>query len=304
MPKSPKRILFLFVDGLGIGKNDADVNPLARTWSHLESVNHGEAWTEQSDKILKIDANLSFEGLPQSGTGQATLFTGENCSELAGKHFGPYPHSKTKSAIAEKNIFQRLLERGFKKDELSFLNAYPDRFFSFVEKTGRWTVTTLACKSSGIKLREKDDVLSANAITADLTGQGWSRIGHDLPFISPKEAGRRLMKLAQAHSFSLFEYYLTDKAGHSLDMERANSTISHLDKLVSGVLDQINPDEDLLVITSDHGNIEDMSTKTHTRNPVPLILYPPMDTDDLEVESLVDVVHLILHVLTPPQNLT
>jgi len=48
------------------------------------------------------------EGLPQSGTGQATLFTGVNCAERVGRHFGPYPHSTTHEILRDHNLFRRV----------------------------------------------------------------------------------------------------------------------------------------------------------------------------------------------------
>jgi 2,3-bisphosphoglycerate-independent phosphoglycerate mutase len=47
--------------------------------------------------------------------------------------------------------------------------------------------------------------------------------------------------------------------------------LGKLDQLFHGLLQHLDFDNTTLVITSDHGNIEDMSTKTHTNNPVPLI---------------------------------
>ena len=59
-----------------------------------------------------IDARLGVEGLPQSGTGQAALFTGVNAPRLAGRHYGPYPHSKTRPALTADNVFSRILRLG------------------------------------------------------------------------------------------------------------------------------------------------------------------------------------------------
>ncbi len=290
MSKSPKHILFVFLDGLGLGANNPEINPLAHSWPALESLNNGNPWTIESNSLLGIDANLDMDGLPQSGTGQASLFTGINCAHLAGRHFGPYPHSKTKSVIAEKNIFQQLIEKDIDKSELAFANAYPDRFFSFVEKTGRWTVTTLCCKSSGIKLRTKKDVLEGQAVTADLTGKGWLRAGHDLPHITAKEAGRRVAHIAKQNRFTLFEYYLTDKAGHGLDMDRAMRCVEDVDHLFAGISESLDFEESLLLVTSDHGNLEDISVKTHTRNFVPLVKKGICSAHFSEVSSLTDIV--------------
>jgi phosphopentomutase len=47
--------------------------------------------------------------------------------------------------------------------------------------------------------------------------------------------------------------------------------LERFDALLGGLLEDIDLSESLLVLTSDHGNIEDLSTKTHTRNPVPCL---------------------------------
>jgi phosphopentomutase len=47
--------------------------------------------------------------------------------------------------------------------------------------------------------------------------------------------------------------------------------LASLDRFVGALLDRLDPARDLLVLASDHGNLEDLGTKTHTRNPVPLV---------------------------------
>jgi bisphosphoglycerate-independent phosphoglycerate mutase (AlkP superfamily) len=48
-------------------------------------------------------------------------------------------------------------------------------------------------------------------------------------------------------------------------------------------------------MTSDHGNIENMTERTHTRNPVPLIVFGPRENTIRErVESLEDITPAIL----------
>jgi 2,3-bisphosphoglycerate-independent phosphoglycerate mutase len=79
--------------------------------------------------------------------------------------------------------------------------------------------------------------------------------------------------LAREHAFALFEYYLTDKAGHSQSSEEAAAVLASLDRFFAGLLTHFDPGRHLLVVTSDHGNLEDLSTKSHTRNPVPLVAY-------------------------------
>ena len=276
-PSTRPTVTFVFLDGVGLGLS-GPANPFSTLdLPNFRRLAGGQRWTAEASPIAEpghvfraIDATLGVEGLPQSGTGQATLFTGVNCAALAGRHFGPYPHSTSKPIIAEQNVFVQLDALGRRG---AFANAYPDRFFQFVERRGRWTVTTLCCVEAGIPLRREADVRAGTALTADLTGAGWpTHLGLDIPVISEAEAGHRLARLSRDADLTLFEYYLTDKAGHSQDADRATAVLSALDAFFGGLLAEMD-ENGLLVVTSDHGNVEDLSTKSHTYHPVPLVAY-------------------------------
>ncbi len=271
----PAHVTFVFLDGVGLGPAISG-NPFAALdLPGFARLAGGQRWTAEARAIAEpthvfhpIDATLGMEGLPQSGTGQASLFTGVDCVERAGRHFGPYPHSTSKPVIAERNLFARLQAAGLTG---AFANAYPDRFFRFAERRGRWTVTTLCCVEAGVRLRREADLRAGEALTAELTADAWrERLGLDVPVITPPEAGRRLASLSRQSDLTLFEYYLTDKAGHSRDPDRAADVLRALDPFFGALADSTGAD-DLIVVTSDHGNLEDLGTKTHTRHPVPFV---------------------------------
>jgi hypothetical protein len=270
----------LFCDGVGIGARDPEVNPLFRARlpalrglldGELPSLHHRRVVATHTT-LIPLDATLGLPGLPQSGTGQATLFTGENGAKIVGKHFGPYLYSTLKPIVAERNILRSLLRRG---RSVRFANAFPKRFFEYVERRpGRLTATTFACLQSGVPLMRERDLLAGEAVSADLTGEGWRALGHgEIPLVDPREAGRRLARLLGMFDFVLFEYWKTDHAGHSGSMAEAVSSLEKLDALIGGILDAMDRRRDLLLLTSDHGNIEEMSTKSHTRHPVPALLH-------------------------------
>lgn len=273
------RILMLFLDGVGIGVDDPDVNPFFQArLPALRSVFDGQLphlrkpfLQSSRATVLPLDSNLGVEGLPQSGTGQTALFTGVNASRLIGKHFGPYPYSTLRPVIEEKNIFRRLKDAD---KRVYFANAYPQRFFDyFKDRMNRLTVTTLSCSYCEMPLLKADALEAGKAISADITNAGWPRMGYpQIPLIAPAEAGRRLARLSEENDFVLFEYWRTDKAGHSQSMKDAVDTLEVFDGMLQGILDAVDITETLVLITSDHGNIEDMSTKVHTRNPVPAFL--------------------------------
>jgi 2,3-bisphosphoglycerate-independent phosphoglycerate mutase len=273
------RVLMLFLDGVGIGVRDPSVNPLfAARLPALRSILGGDlpslrrrSITSGSGTVLPLDATLGVPGLPQSGTGQTSLFTGVNGAALAGKHFGPYPYSTLKPVIAARSIFRRLRDAG--KSPL-FANAFPRRFFDYVEAhKGRLSVTTLSCAAAGVPLLRAGDLFRGKAVSADITNAGWHDLGYaEIPVIAPEEAGERLAHLARDHDFVLFEYWKTDKAGHAMSAAESINVLETLDAMLAGILRAFNAARTLLLITSDHGNIEDLTVKTHTRHPVPLVL--------------------------------
>ena len=278
----PSSLLFVFLDGVGLGEENAD-NPLAvLSLPAFERLTGEQRWLRTSEAVAQprhvfraIDARLGVEGLPQSGTGQAALFTGTNAPRLAGRHYGPYPHSKTRAALAAENVFSRILRLDLPLEEpVAFANAYPARFFDYARQRDRWTVTTRCCLDADVRIRSQPELDVGLALTADLTGQAWrERLGLDVRVITEEEAGARLVQISRRHAFTLFEYYLTDKAGHSRDPERAQDVLQALDRFFAGLLSRFDSARDLLLVTSDHGNLEDLSVKSHTLNAVPLIAY-------------------------------
>ena len=240
-------------------------------------------------------------GLPQSGTGQATLFTGANCALLAGRHYGPYPHSKTKPTISSQNIFQQVKGLHLPHAEPNaFANAYPKQFFEKAKARSRWTVTTLSCIEADVKIRTLSELEKNEAITADLTRKSWrSILKLPVDVIDEKKAAEHLAAISNAHPFTLLEYYHTDKAGHSQSMAKAERTLSSLDAFFDQLYDELDFSKTLLVITSDHGNIEDLSVKSHTLNEVPLVAHGSGAHHFHRVSSIQDVTPAILAALMP-----
>ena len=269
----------LFLDGVGIGSRDRLVNPFfAARMPTLRGLLDGELpsldrprHAGRSATLLPLDATLGVPGLPQSGTGQMALLTGINGARLIGKHFGPHPYSTLRPAIDAHNVFRRVVQADGRP---AFVNAFPQRFFDVVKhRKSRLSAMTISCLSAGVPLRRAEDLARGNGVSADLTGEGWHALGHpEIPVVTPQEAGHRLAALSATSTFTLFDYWKTDHAGHARSHEEAVQILERLDGLLEGTLARIDLDETLLIVTSDHGNIEDLSTTSHTRNPVPLIL--------------------------------
>lgn len=306
MSVSVPHVIFLFVDGIGLGPPSRD-NPFSTlSLPGFARWSGGQSWTNEARPIVRpdhifrpIDATLGVGGLPQSGTGQASLFTGVNGAALAERHFGPYPHSETKPVLAGQSIFHKV--NALSRDgttNAAFANAYPDEFFQHREETGRWTVTTFCCVNAKVHLRRFEDWKEGRAITADLTGRAWKEsLGYDLTPISEAEAADRLVGLAGDHALTVFEYYLTDKAGHSQSHQRAKTVLHSFDRFLDALHERRDPVRHLVVLASDHGNLEDLSTSSHTRNPVPFIASGRGAENFTEAASILDVTPAIVRTL-------
>jgi 2,3-bisphosphoglycerate-independent phosphoglycerate mutase len=272
-------LLFIFLDGVGLGGDDPLINPLARAqMPTLERLLGGRKLLASTAPLvadratlLALDATLGVEGLPQSATGQAALLTGVNVPAKIGEHYGPKPNSAVAQILINGNLFSKL--RGLGKS-VSLLNAYPPRYFHGIHSGRRlFSSVPLAVTSAGVRLFDKDDFMAGRALSADLTGAGWvETLGFpSAPVRSPKASGELMAQLSAQYDFSLFEYWSTDYAGHRQDMTWAVRQLETLDAVLGSLL-SISDHDHLVLITSDHGNMEDLSTRRHTLASVPLLL--------------------------------
>jgi bisphosphoglycerate-independent phosphoglycerate mutase (AlkP superfamily) len=120
-------------------------------------------------------------------------------------------------------------------------------------------------------VRNKQELLAGNAITHDITRRTMHTRGYDGELISPEKAAEHLLNVAEVNDFTLFEHFLTDRAGHSGKHEKAFECLEILEQFLPRAAAFAEQPNHLFLLCSDHGNIEDLSTKTHTKNPVPLI---------------------------------
>ncbi|HEX7973105.1 MAG TPA: hypothetical protein VF498_01745 [Anaerolineales bacterium] len=272
--------LFVFLDGLGLGSDELAVNPLAAAaMPELQRLLGGQRLLAKTApletkraSLLALDACLGVAGLPQSATGQAVLLTGQNIPAAIGYHYGPKPNPPVAEFLLNGNLFSKLNRSGRRA---ALLNAYPPRYFNAVQSGLRlFSAIPLAVISAGIPLKTADDLRAGQAISADFTSQGWrDHLGlPDVPLLSPDQAGSRLAHLAEEFDFAFFEYWLSDYAGHHQNMDEALALLATFDQVLGGLLDAWNDEAGLILFTSDHGNLEDLSTRRHTLNPVPALL--------------------------------
>lgn len=310
---SDDRILLIFVDGVGLGPASESNplttvatptltgllgGPLTRETCRRLSENPGGDRNPDGPVLVALDARLGVEGLPQSATGQTALFTGVNAPEHVGRHVTAFPGPQLKALINEHGLLRRARKAGL---EVTFANAYTDRYFERVEteRRGRHSATTLTALAAGLRLRSVEELLEGEAVTWDVTrhrfGGSRSQPGTLTP-VAPEEAGRHLASMAARHHLTLWETFLTDLAGHRRFEVTPEEALTRIDGLLGGVLAH-RPRELTVVLTSDHGNVEDDRHTTHTKNPVPLLALGPRAERFRSLRRLTDVAPMILEVL-------
>jgi hypothetical protein len=292
------RLLFIFLDGIGLGENNPVTNPFARArMPKLNQLLEGRSLLKDAApfqgeyaSLLAIDPAVGVSGLPQSATGQAILLTGINIPAALGYHYGPKPNPEVAAYLKEATLFSRITKESRKA---ALLNAYPPRYFDGIDSGKRlYSSIPLAVINAGLPLFRHDDLFAGRALSADFTGEGWrTMLGfRDAPVMEANEAGRKLASLAKEYDFSLFEYWASDYAGHKQQMENAIELMETFDGVLGGLADAW--EDGLILVTSDHGNMDDLSTRKHTDANVPALVIGDKAAREEFTRDMKDLTHI------------
>jgi 2,3-bisphosphoglycerate-independent phosphoglycerate mutase len=251
--------------------------------------------------IKAIDATLGIPGLPQSGTGQTTLLTGINAAKLLGYHHGPWP-GPTIRPLLEDSFPVGLAAQG---GTVRLLNHYPFRYLEGIARGKiRLNAIATAATLAGATLEAKD---GETRIPPPL---GNPEDMQHTTLEQVREWGREFMR--SDATLNIFDSWWSDHLGHKgssepkdlsepdklapIALEMAQDHVRRLEAFLEGVL-EARPADTLLLITSDHGNFEDMGVKTHTFAPVPLVALGPGALEFANVTDLTGVAPALERVL-------
>jgi hypothetical protein len=256
------RIILFFIDGLGVGENHRDYNPCY--YSETGIFNH-ESLPMGGIKF-HLDANLATDGFPQSATGQTSIYTGINAAHLIGRHLYGFPNQPLKRLLAQESLFVKLTRQGY---QCKFLNAFRPVFFTTPQifREMRLSATTEMNRAAGLQFSTLSDIKAGRAIYHDYTNRVLRRLHFKIPEFSARDAAQVIKNESERTDLILYEYFETDRAGHERKMDNAIEQIHKIERLTSELLNLIDPVTTVLILVSDHGNLEDLRTKSHTRNP-------------------------------------
>jgi len=290
-------LLLIFVDGLGIGTRGthnpldalgAQAAPLAVFQDEEPEIAFGGA-------LVRTDARLGVEGRPQSASGQTTILTGVNAPAALGYHKQGFPNEEMRAILRERSVFLQLARAGVGPNV--FANAYTPRFFA---ERPRWvSATTVAVEAAGMEFRNLEDLRHGRAVFHDFTNRLAVEGGADVPLRTPEEAAAVLARLSAEHRFTLYEYFITDRVGHEQNREAALEVLTRLARFVRRVLASLDLERTTVLLTSDHGNVEDLSVRNHTLNLVPTLVWgAARELVRQRVRTLADITPTIVRILT------
>ncbi len=224
------RVIFIFIDGCGVGRADPG-NPFFMAKSSYLPFWPGAMVLPDATPVAAIDATLGIPGSPQSASGQTALFCGSKAAEIANRHRNAYPDQVLRSIILNKNLLSELQKKGVSS---RFLNAYPlfEDFFSskyiaikpdgrlwfsplFPERFKRMiSVTSCMMLASGQKPFGAADIRVGKALYQDYSNRQLNEKGLSLPEFSPQKAADIIYKASRRFEFILYEYFQTDLYAH------------------------------------------------------------------------------------------
>src|SRR5262249_37132424 len=127
------------------------------------------------------------------------------------------------------------------------------------------SASTLAFWAGKVKLKSFDE-----GLPHDVHGGAGRARGFELPELSPREAAERFWNVAG--DFTLFEHFAADQAAHERDEAAVEESLKTFDVFAREVIAK-RPTDAQVLICSDHGNAEDLSTRSHTLAKVALLSF-------------------------------
>jgi 2,3-bisphosphoglycerate-independent phosphoglycerate mutase len=271
------------LDGIGLMPTHA-ASPFQGIYPTLERLGIARADTQtRADWVTRsIDARLGVTGLPQSGTGQTTILTGVNAAAAMGRHYGPWVSPSLKP-ILEGNVLKRVADAG---GTVRLANYYPSQYLAALE-SGKTRLNAIATAA-----------LSAGATLEGREGLGIA------PMLRDPSGSAKLEEIsAWAEDFvtdratvTIFDQWWSDSVGHEMNLSEGQAFAGRLETFCAALLEARAPDT-LFLVTSDHGNFEDLSVKTHTFSPVPLAAVGVGALEFAEVTDLTGIAPALARVL-------
>ena len=220
----------------------------------------------------------AWTGSPESATGQSTLLTGVNVPQAIGGHYGPKPDPRIRAIMQEAQPSRPACPRPGRKARL--LNAYPDSYFEAIRSGRRLhAAIPLAFALAEIPLGDRE---RSRPGTGRLRRFHRARMAHagcggpSTPVLNPEDGGPALADLCARKRFHDVRPLAAGLRGALRRDARRRPVVERAgprDRRES--LEVVRKSNLTVLLSSDHGNMEDLSDKGHTRNAVPVLALGP-----------------------------
>jgi 2,3-bisphosphoglycerate-independent phosphoglycerate mutase len=191
---------------------------------------------------------------------------------MIGEHYGPKPNPAIRELLAQDNFFKQVITAGKKA---ALVEAYPP-MWHHDHNRGKSLRSSYqqAAYEAGQELFGIEAVIEGKALTPEWTSEAWLTYLklRDVPPYTPEEAGQKLVRISREYDFAMHAHWMTDMVGHRGPVERGVELLELFDKVMTGVVNEWDDEEGLIIITSDHGNLEDVSHRNHTENEIPTLI--------------------------------
>ncbi|PNY81302.1 metalloenzyme domain protein [Deinococcus koreensis] len=256
-------------------------------WLALDGVGHprgappGSVWEQPLptlrpliDAGLALDATLGVPGLPQSGTGQTCWLTGLDAVAAMGEHFGPQPGPTLQRLLSAHSLPRRLAQAG---GRVALVNEYAPQYFAAqlpaaspgaAPTRNRLGCFPFAFRGAGLPLNPPGLPLVRASLGLGFRPP-WTPVQ---PVAEVARVGAALAGSARDHDLLVADLWFSDLLGHEgrdptpPGVQAAGlNWLARLDALLEGLLEA----GARVVISSDHGNFENLGVKAHTLARVP-----------------------------------
>jgi hypothetical protein len=139
-----------------------------------------------------------------------------------------------------------------------------------------------AALDAGVPLFTWNDVRLGRALTGTMTNEledrfNWGERGEaPLPTRTPTQAAHVLAALSSSHDFTFYKYQLADLISHTGRVDLAREAFDTIERFIEAILHSIDPTETSVVVTSDHGHLEQVAySHGHPKGRVPTWYFGP-----------------------------
>jgi hypothetical protein len=133
-----------------------------------------------------------------------------------------------------------------------------------------------AALQAGVRIRTWADVRRGEALTSSMTHELESQFDtaffdqQPLQARTPEDAAAILVRLSAEHDFTFYKYQIPDLVSHTGRIESARDVFTIIEQFVESVLLGIDPATTSVIVTSDHGHLEQLgSSRGHPKSKVP-----------------------------------